>query len=171
MYGESSRSQSVESRQAWFRLVDTGFSVTEVCRLFGMSRKTYYKWRGRYEQEGVQRLEERSRCPKHLARLTPAAVAQRVVKARKRKGYGPSRQLLPPSHSWLQNGKEKDFSQPQTPRGDESRTLKVAEPPRAPAEPPEAYRTIHHKGRFANRPYQPPARLAGTLALPCGEGI
>jgi len=89
MYGEYSRSQSVESKQAWFRLADTGLSVTEVCRIFDISRKTYYKWRGRYEQEGVQGLEERSRCPKHLARLTPAPVARRVVKARKRKGYGP----------------------------------------------------------------------------------
>jgi len=64
-------------------------SVSRICELFGMSRKTYYKWRKRYEDEGVEGLSERSRRPKRLARLRPEPVAARVIRARRRKGYGP----------------------------------------------------------------------------------
>ena len=34
-----------------------GESVSELARWYGVSRKTVYKWIGRYEQEGVRGLE------------------------------------------------------------------------------------------------------------------
>jgi transposase len=89
MQSKYSRSQPLESKLAWFRCREEGMSVWKVCELFGMSRKTYYKWRKRYEEEGVEGLSERSRRPKRLARLTPEPLAARVIRARRRKGYGP----------------------------------------------------------------------------------
>ena len=89
MQSKYSRSQPVESKEAWFRCRESGMSVGEICELFGMSRKTYYKWYKRYEEEGIAGLRERSRRPKRLARLTPEPVAARVIRARRRKGYGP----------------------------------------------------------------------------------
>ena len=41
------------------------FSMTELCERFGISRKTGYKWLGRYREEGGAGLRDRSRTPKH----------------------------------------------------------------------------------------------------------
>jgi transposase InsO family protein len=41
----------------------TGDSVAEVCRRRGISRQTYYRYRRRYEAEGVSGLEPRPRTP------------------------------------------------------------------------------------------------------------
>jgi transposase InsO family protein len=38
-------------------------SMSRLCRLFNISRRTGYKWRERFEAEGVQGLRERSRRP------------------------------------------------------------------------------------------------------------
>ena len=35
--------------------------MTELCREFGISRKTGYKWVGRYYEDGAAALEDRSR--------------------------------------------------------------------------------------------------------------
>ena len=52
-------------------------SVTELCDLYGVSRKTGYKWIDRYLHFGPAGLEERSRRP----RLSPNATAEEIVKA------------------------------------------------------------------------------------------
>ena len=40
-------------------------SFAELCRWYGISRKSGYKWLGRYAAEGVAGLEDRSRAPRH----------------------------------------------------------------------------------------------------------
>ena len=49
----------------------------DVCRDFGVSRKTGYKWVQRYVAEGARALEDRLRAP----RTHPNAVAPNVVEA------------------------------------------------------------------------------------------
>ena len=49
--------------------------VAELARRFGVSRKTAYKWLERYELEGQEGLEERSRAPEHH----PNALAEEIV--------------------------------------------------------------------------------------------
>ena len=39
--------------------LDGYFSIAELCRQFNVSRKTGYKWIGRYEEYGSRGLEER----------------------------------------------------------------------------------------------------------------
>jgi putative transposase len=39
------------------------WSIAEVCRRFGISRITGYKWLGRYAEGGLRALEDRSRAP------------------------------------------------------------------------------------------------------------
>jgi transposase InsO family protein len=41
----------------------TGETITEVCRRYGISRQTYYRYRRRLVEEGVDGLEDRSRKP------------------------------------------------------------------------------------------------------------
>jgi len=55
----------------------------ELCRQFGVSRKTGYKWVDRYEQHGPGALEDRAPVAKRHPHRLPAAVADLFVQARK----------------------------------------------------------------------------------------
>ena len=56
---------------------DVETSVSELCRCYGVSRKTAYKWRERYLADGVPGLSDRSRAP----RCHPRAMSAEVVTA------------------------------------------------------------------------------------------
>src|SRR5712691_8864721 len=45
-----------------------------ICRRFGVSRKTGYKWLDRYRAEDVEGLRDRSRAPHHHPQEVPAKV-------------------------------------------------------------------------------------------------
>jgi putative transposase len=57
--------------------------MTELCREFGISRKTGYKWEQRFLDGGVPNLIDRSSRPAELANATPVEVVERIVKARR----------------------------------------------------------------------------------------
>lgn len=61
----------------------TGLSVTEICRRYGISRQTYYRYRQRYLADGLAGLEDRSRRPLHPANQIPADLEVRIVEMRK----------------------------------------------------------------------------------------
>src|ERR1043166_6791745 len=42
--------------------------VKLVCRTFGMSQATLYRWRKRFDPHDINSLKERSRRPRHLRR-------------------------------------------------------------------------------------------------------
>ena len=69
MQSKYNRSQPVESKLAWFRCREEWMSVSKICELSGMSRKTYYKWRKRYGEEGREGLSERRRLFHNEQRL------------------------------------------------------------------------------------------------------
>src|SRR5580765_7710784 len=47
-------------------------SVSRACRHFGISRKTFYKWKGRYGAHGAAGLCDRPRAPLRSPRATAA---------------------------------------------------------------------------------------------------
>ena len=54
-----------DERVNFVREVEAGDeSIADLCRVYGVSRKTGYKWWARYEQEGVAGLADRSRAPR-----------------------------------------------------------------------------------------------------------
>ena len=57
-------------------------SVSELCRRFGISRKTGYKWLGRYRSGGHGALLDRSRRPESTPKRTPREMEERVVDVR-----------------------------------------------------------------------------------------
>ena len=61
----------------------TGLTVTEVCRRYGISRQTYYRYRRRYLAEGLDGLEDRSRRPLHPANQIPVDLEVRICEMRK----------------------------------------------------------------------------------------
>lgn len=58
--------------------------VAAFCRVQGISRQTYYKWRRRFEVEGLDGLRERSRRPRSSPTSTPAGIEEAIVRVRKR---------------------------------------------------------------------------------------
>ena len=69
-------------------------SVTELCELYGVSRKTGYKWIDRYLMHGPQGLEERSRRPSTSPRHTPDHVVAAILEARRRHPSWGAKKLL-----------------------------------------------------------------------------
>src|SRR5882724_892673 len=59
-------------------------SFAAVCRRFGVSRKTGYKWQDRYASEGVGGLGERSRAPLHHPQAVPARIVERCLEMRRK---------------------------------------------------------------------------------------
>lgn len=60
----------------------SGLAFSELCRRFGVSRKTGYKWIGRFKAGGQEALVERSRRPHRSPRLIAPKVAQAVIALR-----------------------------------------------------------------------------------------
>jgi putative transposase len=57
--------------------------MAALCREFGVSRKTGYKWEQRFLDGGVPNLIDRESRPHTLSRMTPAEITARIVAARK----------------------------------------------------------------------------------------
>jgi putative transposase len=63
-----------------------------LCRLYGVSRKTGYKWLGRFELEGVEGLKDRSRAPHDHPNAVGVAEEAAVVAVRmKHPSWGPKK--------------------------------------------------------------------------------
>ena len=70
-------------REEFVVLADAeGVNFAELCRRFGISRKTGYKWRKRFLESPNQPLSDRSRRPKNSPGMTSDAVEQRVLQIR-----------------------------------------------------------------------------------------
>lgn len=61
-----------------------GANVSELCRRFGISRKTGNKWLDRFRKEGLKGLENRSRRPHSHPRKVAPAVEDAVLALRKK---------------------------------------------------------------------------------------
>ncbi len=57
--------------------------VSELCRRFGISRKTAYKWINRYAAEGESGLLEKSRKPFYSPNATPLDSQEAIFEIRK----------------------------------------------------------------------------------------
>jgi transposase len=65
--------------------------VAHTCRHFGLSRKTFYKWRARYKSHGEAGLCDRPRVPHQSPHATPRAVVSKILYLRQRYHFGPGR--------------------------------------------------------------------------------
>ena len=78
------------------RLLD-GEGMSDVCRSFGISRKTGYKIYNRYKAHGLEALCDRSRRPVRYANQLPEQIEQMILRLKKDKphwGAGKIRELL-----------------------------------------------------------------------------
>ena len=71
-----------------------GFTMTELCARFGISRRVGYKWLARFDADGKAGLRDRSRAPHHCPHRIDDAVAELLVATRrKRRAWGPEKLL------------------------------------------------------------------------------
>jgi len=70
-----------------------GEPMTDVCRAFGISRKTGYKLFDRYRQDGPVALADRSRRPVRYANQLPTQVESLIVQAKRDKPHWGARKI------------------------------------------------------------------------------
>ena len=74
-------------------------SMASLCRSYGVSRRTGYKWLDRYRSEGICGLQARSRAPRSHPLAVPEEIAAAIVVVRRRhKSWGPRK-----VRAWLFN--------------------------------------------------------------------
>jgi transposase-like protein len=90
--------QKVRQRYAWFQEAQQLGDVKLACRRLGISRKTFYKWKKRFDQAKGERssLLDRSRRPHRPNRYVKKSLQRRILTLRKQTRLGPQRirQLL-----------------------------------------------------------------------------
>jgi len=90
--------QKIRQRFSWFQEAQRLGNVRLTCLRFGISRKTFYKWKKRWSQApGIHSaLLDRSRRPLHPKRHVKKGLQRRILALRKQTRLGPQRlrQLL-----------------------------------------------------------------------------
>jgi transposase InsO family protein len=74
------------------RLLD-GEGMSDLCREFGISRKTGYKIYNRYKDEGLEALTDRSRRPVRYANQLPEPIVRMIVRLKKDKPHWGARKI------------------------------------------------------------------------------
>lgn len=83
----------VEERITLFRDYGTGaFTVSELCRLYGISRETFYVWKRRRDGGEPRWQEEKSHAAGSCPHRTPAPIAAAVIAVRREfRHFGPKK--------------------------------------------------------------------------------
>ena len=84
-------------------------SITELCELYGVSRRTGYKWIEWYIRCGHAGREEGSRRPRHSPNETAPEMVEALIEARHRHPSRGAKKLLPLLHKryprWILPGR------------------------------------------------------------------
>jgi transposase InsO family protein len=83
----------MEERLRFVARLLEGEGMSEVCRDFGISRKTGYKIFNRYKQEGLDALADRSRRPVRYANQLPDRVERLIVDLKRDKPHWGARKI------------------------------------------------------------------------------
>jgi transposase len=70
----------------------TGDTVSNICKRYGTSRKTYYKWNNRYKQKGIEGLLDNSKRPHNTpCRKVTSEIEETILDLRLSKRFGCNR--------------------------------------------------------------------------------
>jgi transposase InsO family protein len=70
-----------------------GEAMTDVCREFGISRKTGYKIYDRYKEHGLEALTDRSRRPVRYANQLPPQIESEIIRLKQEKPHWGARKI------------------------------------------------------------------------------
>jgi len=86
-------SSVMEERLRFVARLLEGEAMTDVCRSFGISRKTGYKILNRYKEHGLAALDDRSRRPVRYANQLPFQVENLIVNLKRDKPHWGARKI------------------------------------------------------------------------------
>jgi transposase len=66
-------------------------NVAMTCRYYGISRQVYYRWLRRYQEQGIDGLQDRSRRPHHSPNATRVDVVGKILYLRQNYHFGPAK--------------------------------------------------------------------------------
>ena len=71
------------------------YSMTELCKRFGIRRNTGYKWMRRYTEQGLAGLQEKSRAPHRCPHRMSEEVEAVLLEAKRAHLHWGPRRILP----------------------------------------------------------------------------
>jgi putative transposase len=81
------------------------YTITQLSKIYEVSRKTIYKWIRRYDLEGPLGLEERSRAPRGHPNAVPLEIARKIVATKLRHlKWGPKKVIAWLEGHWPRGG-------------------------------------------------------------------
>ena len=83
----------MEERLRFVARLLEGEAMSEVCREFGVSRKTGYKIFERYKDHGLEALSDRSRRPVRYANQLPGQIESLIVRCKQDKPHWGARKI------------------------------------------------------------------------------
>jgi len=86
-------SSVMEERLRFVARLLEGEGMSELCREFGISRKTGYKIFNRYKDEGLEALSDRSRRPVRYANQLPDQIERLIVTCKREKPHWGARKI------------------------------------------------------------------------------
>src|SRR5947207_14753323 len=86
-------SSVMEERLCFVARVLDGEAMTDVCREFGISRKTGYKIFYRYKEHGLEALTDRSRRPVRYANQLPQQIESFIVTSKRNTPHWGARKI------------------------------------------------------------------------------
>lgn len=85
----------VDQRMRFIATLETGrWTMSELCRMYGISRKTGHKWSARFTEQGVDGLQDLSRRPASCPHRTDERCEVALVEERRRHPTWGARKLL-----------------------------------------------------------------------------
>ena len=78
----------MNERMEFVARLKAGERMSDLCREFGISRKTGYKFEQRYEEHGPKGLYDFSRRPRRLARQLSAGIQTAILELKREKPTG-----------------------------------------------------------------------------------
>lgn len=95
-------SGTLDERMRFILAHESGlYTMTQLCRVHGISRQNGYKWLHRYAAEGVEGLRDRSRSPKYSPQRMHAEIEALLLDTRRRRERWGPRKIL--AHLALQH--------------------------------------------------------------------
>src|SRR6185295_10174069 len=64
-------------------------NVAATCRYYSISRNVFYRWKRRYEDEGLEGLKDRSGAPLYCPTITHPDVVEKIIHLRQQYHFGP----------------------------------------------------------------------------------